>query len=582
MPAGNDEHSQRGNSSLGGFSAVLLSLSQGTGASGVALLGLRSTLDSLPVAACHPAGLIGKRLQAVNDFVAMATDKVCDTADIVLPLTLTRWLGGRPKRVLLHALRVPQFKGFLLFCWQGEAPTTDQMDYILDGASEVLTAGIAQHIAEIEHHRLTGQLDAIKNNVGIGIAFTDATGYSNVNRIAAELLNIEIGDGRAADLAVAMRECRDRCSVLASHGLDDAELTDETKAVGIVNGEYWLFPALPGEARRIVRLETYDIGDNLNPGRAWVFSDVSILWDAAQRLKDSNAALQENNIRLAEEIQKRTQVEMALRESEAEIRRYAEDLELTRASIEQRAHEAVELAEELATQKQELEESKRESDYLANHDPLTGLFNRRYLAGHVEPLAEPVRDEQETVTIGVVDIDHFKRVNDRFGHAVGDDVLRVFAKIVTGSLRGTDHFARYGGEEFLLLLPNTPDAAAAVLAAERLRCAVHDHPWTDLAADLEVTCSIGVTVSHAGEGVAEMLERVGATINFGVSTQTVEISAKCLRADVPLVISLIAEQLRTPALSAEQFEKAKKQFAGRLQRNIPVGKCFYPCITCPK
>lgn len=103
-------------------------------------------------------------------------------------------------------------------------------------------------------------------------------------------------------------------------------------------------------------------------------------------------------------------------------------------------------------------------------------------------------------------------INDRLGHAMVTDVLRAFAKIVTGRLRGTDRIARDGGEAFLLLLTNTPDAASAQLAGERLRCAVKEHPWSDLTKDLAVTCSIGLTMSRAGEGVAEMLERVGAAL----------------------------------------------------------------------
>ncbi len=149
---------------------------------------------------------------------------------------------------------------------------------------------------------------------------------------------------------------------------------------------------------------------------------------------------------------------------------------------------------------------------LSERDELTGLKNRRsILALLTEERARFARGGR-AFGLALLDIDHFKRVNDRFGHALGDEVLRVFAKIVAGNLRGTDHFARYGGEEFLLLLPNTPDAHAAVLAAERLRRAVDEHPWTDLAADLRVTCSIGVTVSHTGEGVAEMLERADASL----------------------------------------------------------------------
>jgi diguanylate cyclase (GGDEF)-like protein len=95
---------------------------------------------------------------------------------------------------------------------------------------------------------------------------------------------------------------------------------------------------------------------------------------------------------------------------------------------------------------------------------------------------------------------------------MGDDVLRTFAKIVAGSLRSTDRIARFGGEEFLLLLPSTNEVRLAALAAERFRCAVEDYPWSNLAPDLRVTCSIGLTMSSAGDSVAEMLERADASL----------------------------------------------------------------------
>lgn len=149
---------------------------------------------------------------------------------------------------------------------------------------------------------------------------------------------------------------------------------------------------------------------------------------------------------------------------------------------------------------------------LSERDELTGLQNRRsILALLTEERARYARGGL-AFGVAILDIDHFKRVNDRFGHAMGDEVLRTFAKIVAGSLRSTDRIARFGGEEFLLLLPNTTEARLALLAAERLRRAVDEHPWTDLAADLEVTCSIGLTMSRAGETAAEMLERADASL----------------------------------------------------------------------
>ena len=149
---------------------------------------------------------------------------------------------------------------------------------------------------------------------------------------------------------------------------------------------------------------------------------------------------------------------------------------------------------------------------LSERDDLTGLQNRRSILALLAE--ERARFARGGLAFGVaiLDIDHFKRVNDRLGHAMGDEVLRTFAKLVASRLRGTDRIARYGGEEFLLLLTNTPDAASAELAVERLRSAVQDHPWPEVAADLAVTCSIGLTMSRAGEGVAEMLERADAAL----------------------------------------------------------------------
>ncbi len=149
---------------------------------------------------------------------------------------------------------------------------------------------------------------------------------------------------------------------------------------------------------------------------------------------------------------------------------------------------------------------------LSERDDLTGLQNRRSILTLL--LEERARFARGGLAFGVaiLDIDHFKRVNDQLGHAMGDEVLRVFAKLVAGRLRSTDRIARYGGEEFLLLLTNSPDAASVELAVGRLRCAVDEHSWSDLSPGLKLTCSIGVTMSRAGEGIPDMLERADAAL----------------------------------------------------------------------
>jgi diguanylate cyclase (GGDEF)-like protein len=126
----------------------------------------------------------------------------------------------------------------------------------------------------------------------------------------------------------------------------------------------------------------------------------------------------------------------------------------------------------------------------ASIDPLTGMFNRR---GFTEATARMIEREAEAgrpVTVMIFDIDHFKSINDRFGHPAGDEVLKLFAAVVTNTLRMTDLSGRIGGEEFAALLPCSMEEA--MVAAERVREAFAS---SGIAADgvaVETTVSIGV------------------------------------------------------------------------------------------
>jgi two-component system cell cycle response regulator len=126
-------------------------------------------------------------------------------------------------------------------------------------------------------------------------------------------------------------------------------------------------------------------------------------------------------------------------------------------------------------------------------DELTGWHNRRYLLARLhEELARCARD-RASLTCLMVDVDHFKSINDRYGHLAGDEVLRQLAHCINGEVRGSDVSARYGGEEFVILLPATP-LAAGYLLAERIRAAVADERFAtdDEAGSIGVTVSIGV------------------------------------------------------------------------------------------
>ena len=167
----------------------------------------------------------------------------------------------------------------------------------------------------------------------------------------------------------------------------------------------------------------------------------------------------------------------------------------------------------LTRQKRELEQAVAQVQQLATQDELTGLPNRRYLTEMLE--AEQRRSQRagHPWMVALLDLDFFKRVNDRYGHAVGDQVLRNFATTVRRTVRNTDVLARWGGEEFLLLLQDTASDAALPML-ERVRAAVQtmadtpvDGNGPALSAVPCVTVSIGVAAHCAGDSVEKTVDR---------------------------------------------------------------------------
>ena len=148
-------------------------------------------------------------------------------------------------------------------------------------------------------------------------------------------------------------------------------------------------------------------------------------------------------------------------------------------------------------------ESHRDAETRASTDVLTGLPNRRYFDEFCGLLAERRRAD-DALGILMVDIDHFKRVNDRFGHDVGDDVLRAVAGAIAGAVRDDDVPARYGGEEFVVLL-RKPSGTVALEIAERIRQAIAGLDLRALGLG-SIRASIGVAVQlDADQPIAELL-----------------------------------------------------------------------------
>lgn len=136
---------------------------------------------------------------------------------------------------------------------------------------------------------------------------------------------------------------------------------------------------------------------------------------------------------------------------------------------------------------------------MALTDSLTGLYNRRYMEVHLQKLLEKSCDQKKNVCLLILDIDHFKKVNDTYGHGVGDEVLKTFAFRLHDNLRSFDLVARLGGEEFVAILPDTTDDVS-MLIAERLRRSIAEKPFRCKAPEgqLTITTSIGGAIIEPG------------------------------------------------------------------------------------
>ncbi len=172
------------------------------------------------------------------------------------------------------------------------------------------------------------------------------------------------------------------------------------------------------------------------------------------------------------------------------------------------------LRRSLMQRNRELETAMKELRELATRDPLTRLPNRRTLMEHLD--REAARTDRrnpasQALCVCMLDVDLFKRVNDTYGHQVGDAVLRRIAAALRRSLRGGDFVGRFGGEEFLLILPeNTREDAER--AAERIRRGIAVLRIPELPAGETMTVSLGVAVHRPGETVDQTLGRADAAL----------------------------------------------------------------------
>lgn len=176
--------------------------------------------------------------------------------------------------------------------------------------------------------------------------------------------------------------------------------------------------------------------------------------------------------------------------------------------------------ERIAASLTEIEEAHRQARgaqaelrRLASIDELTGVANRRWFTAMANRELERCRRFNHPLGLLMIDVDHFKRVNDTHGHAVGDEVLRAFTRVLEGNLRSVDLLGRLGGEEFAVILPEAEEKAA-LQTGERLRAAVEalQFPFED-GTLLQITTSVGIAIlANGGESLDSLLARADAAL----------------------------------------------------------------------
>ena len=214
--------------------------------------------------------------------------------------------------------------------------------------------------------------------------------------------------------------------------------------------------------------------------------------------------------------QRALELQRAAQQSHAQARLMANHIDVENALLDgERARLDAELqrlrSRELENEKRELEARTAELQRDTLEDQLTRLGNRRRVDEDLPRLFARASEAGQPLCLAIADLDLFKGVNDRFGHAVGDSVLRTVAQIFRIKTRPGDLLARIGGEEFLFGFVDTPTGVAHDVC-ERLRAAVAAHPWAEMAEGLVVTISLGLAEARGNETPMQLVARADAAL----------------------------------------------------------------------
>jgi diguanylate cyclase (GGDEF)-like protein len=278
--------------------------------------------------------------------------------------------------------------------------------------------------------------------------------------------------------------------------LADAERSIELLTSGTEANPYVLGVTVRAEVQARMALGQFDdaqqsgedaltwLGDRVPQTRSLILETLAEALRQAGRLEAAYDALSRSAELERRAFRELSELQLSLERATLETNAARRESDALAAKNRQLSEAHAEL-ERRANQLEGLEEQLRDQ---AERDWLTGLYNRRYLAGELERLTA---GQLVPLSLAVLDLDHFKSINDRFGHDTGDQVLVRVAQLLSEILRGSDTVVRSGGEEFIVLMPFT-DASAAIACCERIHAEMHREPWERIAAGLTVTGSVGV------------------------------------------------------------------------------------------
>jgi diguanylate cyclase (GGDEF)-like protein len=333
-------------------------------------------------------------------------------------------------------------------------------------------------LARAEAARVLGQDPTPSLRAGLASlqqAQAGAIESQNVHRQAVCLINQAEVFRTLGEFALSLAASDEATALTKANGLENLQMGSELEAADTL-----LVMNQPHEAlARLVQLAPcLAVADGVDRVHYW-----RAMSDAHRAVADYKSAL--------EAFEQHHQLVLAQAKTRSELQAR---LLIHQHELEQARHHAARLQLDVDMQRLRADQFLKQ----AYEDALTGLYNRRFVELKLPPLRQRATDLARPLFAALLDADHFKRVNDTFGHGVGDVVLKTLGTLIQSQVRTSDLAARYGGEEFLLLLPDT-DAGAALDVCERLRRRIELHDWQQIAPDLHVTVSLGLAQVPAAD-----------------------------------------------------------------------------------